>query len=100
MNIQSFRFLRAIVLLGLIALSLSMLLASGVNAHEDPAEAEKRQRLSNLLWFRSQYRGSYLFRNLYPNPLRPELLRHYPEPIVSVTNKLHLFGTSRWDPSK
>lgn len=83
----------------LIAVTAFYVLIGGVNCHEDPSEAVKRQRLFIRAWFRDKYRQLYTLKDHYPRPIRPELLRYYPQPILNLVDDLTHFGTLSWNPS-
>lgn len=87
-----------LVLIALIALNMSLAFTGIVQAHEDPAEVERRQRLIQLSSFEEQYRRAYMLED--PAPRHALFFNEYPESIPKYLDKLRSYGTSDWDPRK
>ncbi|SPO28776.1 uncharacterized protein UTRI_04654 [Ustilago trichophora] len=67
-----------------------------VDAYEDPAEIVERHK-GDLHWLRNHYLDSYFEGREITQAAGFEYLKHYPSSITDNLNKLHRFGTPRWN---
>lgn len=88
--------IQSLALFGLLAFLSLVSFIDSVDAHEDPAEIVERHQ-GDLRWLREHYLVKYFEGKEITQPAGFEYLKHYPSSITDTFNKLHRFGTPRWN---